>query len=303
MADDGAGSRRRLERLVSYQGRARVREVLGVDDATLTSLLDRSLDWPADAREKFDRAWGLMELLGAPAEESNWEDEAGAAESGAPEPEADDEVAEAPEAEDVDHCSGGYGNPAAAEVRAVVVPKPPAPTGAREVHRRQPEGDAASSEGLRRLQRLELLWRARHRVLARYLWQTRGVPLHQWLLAWAVLLRLEIELIRGFETPLPKLREGGKGWERWDEDRRRRGISLRVQRLGDVRRARAGLHLRRLCDWLMGRDEDREEVLLKWAVAEAGRSPPLLLISVLSVKPDWEELDRRVPPGPRGAGG
>ena len=74
-ADDGARARRQLARLISYQGRAKVREILGVDEDTLTSLLDGSLDWPADARERFDRAWGLMVMLGAPEEEPDEVDE------------------------------------------------------------------------------------------------------------------------------------------------------------------------------------------------------------------------------------
>ena len=66
-ADDEtrAVTRRQLDRLISYQGRAKVREILGVDDGMLTSLLDGSLDWPADARERFDRAWGLMVHAGS----------------------------------------------------------------------------------------------------------------------------------------------------------------------------------------------------------------------------------------------
>ena len=67
-SENRAMLRRQLARLISYRGRAKVREILGVDDGMLTSLLDGSLDWPADARERFDRAWELMVSLGAPEE-------------------------------------------------------------------------------------------------------------------------------------------------------------------------------------------------------------------------------------------
>ena len=61
----------------------------------------------------------------------------------------------------------------------------------------------------------DVLWGARYLVVTRYMWPTRGVPRHQQLSAWAVVLRLETELIRRFQSLLPGL------WERWDAGRRR----------------------------------------------------------------------------------
>ena len=144
-ADDGARARRQLARLISYQGRAKVREILGVDEDTLTSLLDGSLDWPADARERFDRAWGLMVMLGAPEEEPDEVDEAGVPESGVPEnlapaPESGvpEEVDGAAAVEDLPPVSGGGENPAGGAEQAVVDAKPDAvaPRGGM-AHRRQ----------------------------------------------------------------------------------------------------------------------------------------------------------------------
>ena len=197
MADDGARdeARRRLDRLVSYQGRSRVREVLGIDDATLTGLLDGSLAWPPGARERFDLAWGVLEQLGAPAEVSAAEDEAGAAGSAVPDSEMSDEVDEAAEVDDPAPVSRGGEEPAA---QVVVDSKPTAPTGWGRVHRRQAEGPGAAAERGRQLQ---LLWWARFLVVTHYMWPTQGISRHQRLSAWAVLLRLEIELIESWEFP------------------------------------------------------------------------------------------------------
>ena len=117
-ADDGARARRQLARLISYQGRAKVREILGVDEDTLTSLLDGSLDWPADARERFDRAWGLMVMLGAPEEEPDEVDEA-------PGERITDGVDQAGEVENLAPAPGlgGDGNPVAGAEQPVVDPK------------------------------------------------------------------------------------------------------------------------------------------------------------------------------------
>ena len=296
MADDGARdeARRRLDRLVSYQGRSRVREVLGIDDATLTGLLEGSLAWPPGARERFDRAWGVLEQLGAPAEVSPAEDEAGAAGSAVPDSEMSDEVDEAAEVDDSAPVPRGGEEPAA---RIVVDSKPTAPTGGGRVHHRQAEGPGAAAE---RGQQLQLLWWARFLVVTEYMWPTGGIPRQQRLSAWAVLLRWEIELIESWEFPLPRLR---RNREIWDEGRRRREISFRVQRLGDVRRERGRLHLRRLADWLLKRDEDPEEALRKRVLDEAGRRGPPLPIGLFAAEPDWVALDRLAPRGPRGADG
>ena len=296
MADDGARdeARRRLDRLVSYQGRSRVREVLGIDDATLTGLLDGSLGWPPGARERFDRAWGVLEQLGAPAEVSAAEDEAGAAGSAVPESEMSGEVDEAAEVDDPAPVSRGGEEPAA---RVVVDPKPTAPAGGGRVHRRQAEAPGAAAA---RRQQLQLLWWARFLVVTHYMWPTEGIPRQQRLAAWAVLLRMEIELIQSWEFPLPRLL---RNRERWDEGRRRREITFRVQRLGDVRRERGRMHLRRLADWLLKRDEDPEEALRKRVLEEAGRRGPPLPIGLFAAEPDWVALDRLAPRGPRGADG
>ena len=269
-ADDGARACRQLARLISYQGRAKVREILGVDDGMLTSLLDGSLDWPADARERFDRAWGLMVMLGAPEEEPDETPESGA-------PGAPDEVDQGEEAEDLAPGSGGDEKPA-----AVV-------TGGGMVHRRQTEAAAAADERVQ-----DLLWCARYLVITRHL-RPCGIPRHQRLSAWAVLLRLEIELIRHFEFPLPRL------WERrvrWDADRRRQEIDRRFNCLRDVKRKEQQLYLRRLTRWLLGRDEDPNDLMLQEILDDAltrGLPDSLMLVSA---EPNWWRFDRMVSRGP-----
>ena len=299
MADDGARdeARRRLDRLVSYQGRSRVRDVLGIDDATLTGLLDGSLAWSPGARERFDRAWGVLEQLGAPAEVSAAEDEVGSPGSAVPESEMSDEVDEAAEVGDLTPVSRGGEEPAPGAAQIVVDSKPTAPIGGGRVHRRQAEGPGAAAERGRQLQ---LLWWARFLVVTHYMWPTQGISRHQRLSAWAVLLRWEIELIESWEFPLPRLR---RNREIWDEGRRRGEITFRVQRLGDVRREQGRLHLRRLADWLLKRDEDPEEALRKRVLDEAGRRGPVLPIGLFAAEPDWVELARLAPRGPRGADG
>ena len=300
MADDGARARRQLDRLISYQGRAKVREILGVDEDTLTSLLDGSLDWPADARERFDRAWGLMVMLGAPEEEPDEVDEAAAAESGVPEsgvpesgvPESGVPESGVPESgvavEDLAPVSGGGENPAGGAEQAVVDAKPAAAAGGGMAHRRRTEAAAAADERVQ-----DLLWCARYLVITLHL-RPRGIPRHQRLSAWAVLLRLEIELIRHFEFPLPRL------WERrvrWNADFRRRQITLREDRLRDVERKEQQLYWRRLGDWLLGRDEDPNDLMLQEILDDArtrGLPDSLMLVSA---EPDWNQLDRMVPPG------
>ena len=185
-ADDGARARRQLARLISYQGRAKVREILGVDDGMLTSLLDGSLDWPADARERFDRAWGLMVMLGAPEEEPDEVDEA-------PGERITDGVDQAGEVENLAPAPGlgGDGNPVAGAEQPVVDPKLAAAGGemtpgsggaVRTVvdakpdavvpregvdHRRQTAAAAAISAADEQLQ--DLWWSARCLVITRYL--------------------------------------------------------------------------------------------------------------------------------------
>ena len=293
-ADDGApaGARRQLDRLVAFRGRGRVREILGVDDGTLTGLLDGTLDWPTDARGKFDRAWRMMELLGAPAEAPN-----GTPESGAP-----DGVDGTAEVEDPGPGPGGGAKPPAAGARAAVDAGPDAVgTGELMAPRRRAETAADEPVG-------DLLWRARYLAVTQYLQPTRGVPRHRRLSAWAVVLRLEIDLIGSFQSPLPALWQRG---EIWDADRRRQEISLRVQRLRDLGRdqekQRLGRdqekqRLRRLADSLLGRDQSRDELLLQQLLDDARQRAPVFPPFLLAAEPDWRELDRLVPPGPQPAG-
>ena len=296
MAEDGERDEasRRLDRLVSYQGRSRVREVLGIDDATLTGLLEGSLAWLPGPRERFERAWGVLDQLGVSAEVAPAEDEAGAADSAVPDSEIFGEVDDAAEADDLPPVSRGGEEPAA---RIIGDPGPTAPTGAGRVHPRQAVATGAVAE---RRRQLRLLWWARFVVVTEYMWPTQGIPRHQRLAAWALLLRMEIYLIGKWEFPLPWLRLRG---ERWDEERRQREISLRVQRLGDVRRAQGRLHLRRLALWLLKRDEDAEEALRKRVLDEARREKPRLSASLLGAEPDWVALDRLAPRGPQGTDG
>ena len=331
-ADDGApaGARRQLDRLVAFRGRGRVREILGVDDGTLTGLLDGTLDWPTDARGKFDRAWRMMELLGAPAEAPN-----GTPESGAP-----DGVDGTAEVEDPGPGPGpgGGAKPPAAGAQAAVDAGPDAVgTGELMAPRRRTETAADEPVG-------DLLWRARYLAVTQYLQPTRGVPRHRRLSAWAVVLRLEIDLIGRFQSPLPALWQRG---EIWDADRRRQEISLRVQRLRDLGRdqekqrlgrdqekqrlgrdqekqrlgrdqekqrlgrdqekQRLGRdqekqRLRRLADSLLGRDQSRDELLLQQLLDDARQRAPVFPPFLLAAEPDWRELDRLVPPGPQPAG-
>ena len=286
-ADDGApaGARRQLDRLVAFRGRGRVREILGVDDGTLTGLLDGTLDWPTDARGKFDRAWRMMELLGAPAEAPN-----GTPESGAP-----DGVDGTAEVEDPGPGPGpgGGAKPPAAGAQAAVDAGPDAVgTGELMAPRRRTETAADEPVG-------DLLWRARYLAVTQYLQPTRGVPRHRRLSAWAVVLRLEIDLIRSFQSPLPALWQRG---EIWDADRRRQEISLRVQRLRDLGRDQKKQRLRRLADSLLGRDQSRDELLLQQLLDDARQRAPVFPPFLLAAEPDWRELDRLVPPGPQPAG-
>ena len=240
----------------------------------LTSLLDGSLDWPADARERFDRAWDLMVMLGAPEEEPDEVDEA-------PGERITDGVDQAGEVENLAPAPGlgGDGNPVAGAEQPVVDPKLAAAAGGEMTpgsggavrtvvdakpdavvpregvdHRRQTAAAAAISAADEQLQ--DLWWSARCLVITRYL-RPPGVPRHQRLSAWAVLLRLEIQLISRFPFPLPRL------WERrvrWDAGQRQQQLSRRTGRLRNVERKQEKLHLRRLAGWLRGRNEDRNEL-------------------------------------------
>ena len=276
-ADDGARARRQLAKMIQHQGRAIAREILGVDDDMLTGLLDGSLDWPPDAREKFDHAWGVMVSVGAAEEVSDEVEVDGAA---APELVVPDEVDEAAEVDD---------DPAGIAVQAVVDAKPAAAAGGGMAHRRQTEAAAAADERVQ-----DLLWCARYLVVTLHL-RPRGIPRHQRLSAWAVLLRLEIELIRHFEFPLPRL------WERrvrWNADFRRRQITLREDRLRDVERKEQQLYWRRLGDWLLGRDEDPNDLMLQEILDDArtrGLPDSLMLVSA---EPNWWQFDRMVSRGP-----
>ena len=271
-ADDEtrAVTRRQLDRLISYRGRGKVLEILGVGEGMLAGLLDGSLDWPADARERFERAWRMMEQLRSLVEAPDETPESGA-------PGAPDEVEQGEEVEDLAPGSGGDEKPA-----AVV-------TGGEMVHRRQTEAAAAADERVQ-----NLWWSARYLVITRYL-RPPGVPRHQRLSAWAVLLRLEIELVKGFESPLPRL------WERrvrWDAGRRQREIDLQLNRLRDVKREQEKLYLRRLTRWLLGRDEDRDDLLYQRMLADAltrGLPDPLMLVSA---EPNWWQLEQLVSRGP-----
>ena len=310
-ADDGARARRQLARLISYRGRAKVREILGVDDGMLTSLLDGSLDWPADARERFDRAWDLMVMLGAPEEEPDEVDEA-------PGERITDGVDQAGEVENLAPAPGlgGDGNPVAGAEQPVVDPKLAAAAGGEMTpgsggavrtvvdakpdavvpregvdHRRQTAAAAAISAADEQLQ--DLWWSARCLVITRYL-RPPGVPRHQRLSAWAVLLLLEIQLISRFPFPLPRL------WERrvrWDAGQRQQQLSRRTGRLRNVERKQEKLHLRRLAGWLRGRDEDPNDLMLQEILDEARQRGPIDSLMLVSAEPDWNQLDRMVPPG------
>ena len=268
-ADDGARARRQLAKMIQHQGRAIALEILGVDEDTLTSLLHGSLDWPADAREKFDHAWGVMVSVGAAEEVS-------------------DEVDEAAAVEDLAPVSGGGEELLAGAEQTVVDAKPAAAAGGGMAHRRQTEAAAAADERVQ-----DLLWCARYLVITLHL-RPRGIPRHQRLSAWAVLLRLEIELIRHFEFPLPRL------WERrvsWDAGQRRQQLSRRTGRLRNVERKQEKLHLRRLAGWLRGRNEDRNELLQQRLLDDARQRGPIDSLMLVSAEPDWNQLDRMVPPG------
>ena len=286
LAHEEERSRRQLERLVSYQGRSRVREVLGVDEVTLTGLLDGGLDWPAGAREHFDRAWSVMEQLGVPAEESDEEDEAREPESGAP-----GEVDQPPEVEDRSLGSSGNEDPVAGASPPVVDAEFIAPFTSEElVHRRKAVAAVVAAEGVQ-----DLLWTARYLVITGYL-RPAGVSRHQRLSAWAVLLRLEIELINRFEYPLPLQ------WAKrvkWTGERRRWQTSLRVRRLEEVRRKQRRQHLRRLADWFLQRDEDREQLLLERVLDDARRRGTPDPLKLLSATPNWRQFHRMIPRGPQ----
>ena len=290
-ADDGARARRQLAKMIQHQGRAIALEILGVDEDTLTSLLHGSLDWPADAREKFDHAWGVMVSVGAAEEVSDEVDEAAAAESGVPESGVPEEVDGAAAVEDFAPISGGGEELLAGAEQAVVDAKPDVVAAVVGMAlQRQTAAAAATSAAQERAQ--DLLWNARYLVVTQYL-RPQGVPRHQRLSAWAVLLRLEIQLISRFPFPLPRL------WERrvrWDAGQRRQQLSRRTGRLRNVERKQKQ-QLRRLAGWLRGRNEDRNELLYQRILDDArqqGLPDSLLLVSA---NPDWEELDRMVPPG------
>ena len=272
-ADDGAreGDRRQLGRLLGFRGRDRVLEILGVDDGTLDGLLDGTLDWPAGAREKFDNAWRMMELLGAPAEVSGETPESGPPD----EPEA--AAVEEPEA-------------------VAAVEEPAAASGGEMVHRRRAEAEAEAEAEAAAERRRAILWRARYLAVTQYLWPARGVPRVRRLSAWAVVLKLEIELISSFQVPLPRLWRRG---ESWDAGRCLQEISLRLDRLRDVEHREKHLLLPRLADWMLGRDEDRNELLLRLLLDDALRRGPVFPPSLFAAEPDWTEFYRLVPPGPR----
>jgi hypothetical protein len=109
-----------------------------------------------------------------------------------------------------------------------------------------------------------------------------------------VLLRLEIQLISRFPFPLPRL------WERrvrWDAGQRQQQLSRRTGRLRNVERKQEKLHLRRLAGWLRGRDEDPNDLMLQEILDEARQRGPIDSLMLVSAEPDWNQLDRMVPPG------
>ena len=161
-ADDGAraGDRRHLDRLVAFRARP------GPGNPGRRRW---HADRPADARERFERAWRMTEQLGASAEVSGETPE-----SGAP-----DEVNQAGEVEDLAPApdSGSDEKPAAGEFPAVVDARPAAVvTDGGTIRRQRTMVDP--DERVR-----DVLWGARYLVVTRYMWPTRGVPCHQQLSA------------------------------------------------------------------------------------------------------------------------
>jgi hypothetical protein len=219
-------------------------------------------------------------------------DEAAAAESGVPESGVPEEVDGAAAVEDLAPVSGGGENPAGGAEQAVVDAKPDVVAAVVGMAlQRQTAAAAATSAAQERAQ--DLLWNARYLVVTQYL-RPQGVPRHQRLSAWAVLLRLEIQLISRFPFPLPRL------WERrvrWDAGQRQQQLSRRTGRLRNVERKQEKLHLRRLAGWLRGRNEDRNELLQQRILDDARQRGPIDSLMLVSAEPDWNQLDRMVPPG------
>ena len=243
-AAPGTEAIQRLETLLSYRGRDRGREILGVDDATLDGLLAGAVDWPQGVQEKVQQGLEMFRALGYTVETP---EEAEAGDAGEPEAGDDPSSAGEPDADGLDRKDGdrNYG--------------PEAGRGAEEG-----EAGDGRDQGSGSWQ----LWKARDLAITRFF--RSGVPEHRQLAALAVVVRLEGALMNCFnEAPT----EPGA---RWDGYRRQRETGRRLALHRQIDLALNAMHSgpRGLGNWLLGRDRVDARKLRRDLLAEAAAAGP-----------------------------
>ena len=204
----------------------RVIEILGIDDDTISGLLDGTQEWPPGARERLSESWGILVSLGAVPEDGQsvvggQEGSGGTGEDdGEPAPVTPDSLVPA--------------EPAAAGPDASNPPSMPAETSS------APDPDKDWDQ--RRVSLFETLQLARMR-------QIRGRPYHESVALSGLVAQVELILISFFGESVP---EPG---EMWNAERRELERDKRVARLRWVQREqeREFTGFRGLANWLLGR--------------------------------------------------
>ena len=253
---------RNLATLVSYRGRDRVREILGVDDAILDGLLDGSTDWPEDAWEKFQRPLDNLRTLGYAVETP---DEAGPADAGEPEGGDDADAAGEPDANGLNQEDGDQprGRNSGHDVETVEAG----------------EGHDQGAGSWR-------LWVTRELAITRFF--RGGLPMHVQLAALTVVVQLESRLIALYREAPTEL------GARWDGDRQERELKRRTTFQSRVRAELAQMHtgLRGIANWSKGRSRiDLGKLERELLDAAAGLGPGYDLAPVIALVDFLDQRD------------
>ena len=216
---------KRLDILIAYRGRERVREMLGIDDPTLDGLLSGSGDWPQGAWDRFQRALDNFQRVGHPVE-------------------VDDDVLPG-KVEEADMTPDDATEGAEETDNSVQdVAGPHAVNGSSDG---PGEADMAAGDIRAPQWRYESLWKVRDLGISRYL--RRDVPDHKQLAALQVVIAMEMALIFGWKE-LPT--EPGL---RCDDALLNRAFEIRSQYQTVIRRVLDGMHggFGGLVGWVLGR--------------------------------------------------
>ena len=231
-----------LEALIGFRGRDRVIEILGIDEDTLTGLLDGTQEWPHGARERFSASWDLLAGLGAVLEDVQAVT-SGEESSGEP----------------------GKGPGGLAPVNlAMQVPAETTAAEGRDASNRPSEAVGMSPVPNRdeiRDRRREGLFGILHLARMR---QLRVNPYHERLTLTEVVAQIELVLIGLFKVSVP---EPG---EEWNSERRDREVDKRIARLrwAEREQEREFSGFRGLWNWLCGKKRLSREDLYRKLVAE-----------------------------------